>query len=45
MLAHELLKKSADSWAEGDPEDPPTEEVLKQILKIFEEPRFLKRPW
>ncbi len=42
--ALEILRKSADSWAKGDPEDPPTEEVLRQVLRVFERQRFLQRP-
>ena len=45
QLAQALLRRSADLWAHGDPEDPPTEEVLKKILKIFEDQRFVRRPW
>jgi len=40
-----LLRKAADAWAVGDPEEPKPEEILKGILKVFEEQRFLRRPW
>jgi hypothetical protein len=40
-----LLRKAADEWAKGDPEKPPPVEVLEAILKIFEDERFLRRPW
>jgi hypothetical protein len=44
-LALEYLKKCSDSWAHGDPEEPPTDLVLKEILKIFERERLLRKPW
>jgi hypothetical protein len=28
----------------GDPEKPPTAEVLSQVLDIFEKAKFLRRP-
>jgi hypothetical protein len=40
-----LLRKAADQWAQGSPEEPVPEEVLKAILKVFEEEKFLRRPW
>jgi hypothetical protein len=40
-----ILRKAADDWALGDPEQPPTSEVLKQILLIFEKQKFLHRPF
>ena len=42
--ALELLRKAADEWAEGHPEEPPTERVLTNILRIFEKEKFLRRP-
>src|SRR5262245_6435275 len=41
--AHKLLKKCADKWAEGNPETPPVEEVLRKILDIFAEAGHLRR--
>ena len=41
--AHELLRKAADQWALGHPEEPPTHEVLEQILQVFEHEHFLRR--
>jgi hypothetical protein len=41
--AHELLRNAADQWALGHPEQPPTREVLEQILRIFEHQHFLRR--
>jgi len=38
-----ILRKAADEWALGNPEQPPTKEVLEQILRIFEHEHFLKR--
>jgi hypothetical protein len=43
--AHKLLKKAADAWAGGDPEDPPTEEVLQEILDLFIRRRLLRLPF
>ena len=40
-----VLRKAADEWALGNPEEPPTADVLKQILRIFEEQKFLRRPF
>jgi hypothetical protein len=42
--ALDVLQRAADEWAEGHPEQPPTAEVLKQILRIFEKEHFLRRP-
>jgi hypothetical protein len=42
--ALELLRKAADEWAEGNPEEPATERVLGDILRILEKERFLRRP-
>lgn len=38
------LRAAADEWAIGDPEKPPTEEVLSKLLDIFEREKFLRRP-
>ena len=41
--AHEILRKAADEWALGHPEQPPTKEVLERIIRVFEHERFLRR--
>jgi hypothetical protein len=41
--AHDLLRKAADQWTLGHPEEPPTRGVLEQILRIFEREHFLRR--
>jgi hypothetical protein len=41
--AQAVLRSAADQWALGQPEDPPTAEVLEQILRIFEHQQFLRR--
>jgi hypothetical protein len=38
-----ILREAADQWALGNPEQPPTREVLEQIIRIFEHEHFLKR--
>ena len=38
-----VLRKAADQWALGHPEQPPTPEVLEQIIRVFERGRFLQR--
>ena len=38
------LRRAADAWAQGHPEEPPTEEVLQRLLRIFERARFLRHP-
>jgi hypothetical protein len=43
--AARLLRKAADEWVKGDPENPPPEKILEAILKIFEGERYLRRPW
>jgi len=40
-----VLRKAADEWAFGNPEQPLTPEVLNQILRIFEKEKFLRRPF
>ena len=40
-----VLQKAADQWALGQPEEPPTETVLLEILDLFREERFLHRPY
>jgi hypothetical protein len=42
--AHKILRRAADLWALGDPEKPPTAEILSQVLDIFEKVKFLRRP-
>ena len=39
------LRKAADEWATGHPEQPPTKVVLDEILEIFAREKFLKRPY
>lgn len=41
--ARALLRKAADEWALGHPEQPPTKDVLEQIIRVFEHERFLHR--
>jgi hypothetical protein len=41
--AQAVLRAAADRWALGQPEDPPTTEVLEAILFIFEHQHFLGR--
>ena len=41
--ARAVLRKAADQWALGHPEQPPTAEVLEEIIQIFERERFLHR--
>jgi hypothetical protein len=43
--ADRLLRKAADEWAKGNPENPSTKDVLNQVLNIFAEEKFLKRPY
>lgn len=38
-----VLRKAADEWALGNPEQPPTKEVLEKIICIFEHEHFLRR--
>jgi hypothetical protein len=38
-----ILRKAADEWALGNPEQPSTKEVLEQIIRTFEHEHFLKR--
>jgi hypothetical protein len=40
-----LLIKAADEWAEGNPEQPPTKEVLDNVLHVFAKRGFLRRPY
>ena len=40
--SYRLLRRSAEEWAEGNPEDPPTGSVLREILDIFITGRFLR---
>lgn len=41
--AREILQRAADQWALGHPEQPPTDEVLEEILRVFEREHFLRR--
>jgi len=43
--ARRLLRTAADNWAQGNPEEPPTEEVLNKIVDVFANEKFLKRPY
>jgi hypothetical protein len=43
--AQALMRRAADEWAHGDPENPPTERVLAEILQVFARDKFLKRPF
>jgi hypothetical protein len=43
--AHRQLIEAADEWAAGNPEDPPTQEVLRSILDLFAKHGFLKPPF
>jgi len=38
--AQAVLRKAADEWALGHPEQPPTKEILEQIIRIFEREKF-----
>jgi len=40
-----LLRRAADEWAQGNPEEPATEAVLEGLLRVFEKERFLRRPF
>jgi hypothetical protein len=40
-----VLRRAADEWAKGHPEEPATEAVLQEILRIFEKEHFLRRPF
>lgn len=39
------LRRAADAWAKGDPEDPPSVDVLDRILEPFFDRQFLRRPF
>lgn len=41
--SHAILRQAADEWALGNPEQPPTREVLEKIIRIFEHEHFLRR--
>jgi hypothetical protein len=43
--ALQILKRAADEWAEGHPEQPATEDILRDILRVFEREKFLRRPF
>jgi hypothetical protein len=42
--ALKILRAAADQWAKGDPEKPPTPEMLSDLLDVFEKAGFLRRP-
>jgi hypothetical protein len=39
-----LLDRAAVGWGEGDPSDPDPKVVLEQIIDIFVQEHFLRRP-
>jgi len=41
--ANAILRKAADEWALGHPEQPPSREILEKIIRIFEHEHFLRR--
>jgi len=41
--AHAILRKAADQWALGHPEQPATREVLEEVIRVFEHEHFLRR--
>jgi hypothetical protein len=43
--AHRILSEAAEEWAEGHPEEPPTERVLQRVLALFVEEQLLRRPF
>jgi hypothetical protein len=43
--ALEALRRAGNEWAQGDPEQPPSAETLKQILQPFFDRKFLRRPF
>ena len=43
--ALETLRHTADQWAEGDPEEPATRDVLARVLQPFFDRKFLRRPY
>jgi hypothetical protein len=43
--AEESLRRAVAGWSEGDPEDPPTDIVVQQILRPFVVAKFLRPPW
>jgi hypothetical protein len=43
--AHRALHRAALEWALGNPEDPPTEDVLRQVLARFIHTRVLRPPF
>jgi hypothetical protein len=42
--ALKMLRSAADQWAKGDPEKPPTAEILSGLLDVFGKDGFLRRP-
>lgn len=42
--AIKLLDKAAIEWSKGDPSDPRVEVILKDVLAIFIQERFLRPP-
>lgn len=43
--ALDVLRRAADAWAKGDPEDPETALVLRRVLEPFLRRRFMRRPF
>ena len=43
--AHRLLMKAADEWAKGNSEQPPTIDVLNEIIDVFARQKLLIRPF
>jgi hypothetical protein len=41
--ALDLLRQASEEWAKGNSEEPPTELILEETLRMFEKERFLKR--
>ena len=43
--ATKILASAADEWSKGNPEQPLTKDILKEILDIFHEKHFLNIPF
>ena len=43
--ALKVLAKAADEWSKGNPEEPPTRDVLNEIVDVFCEHRLVKLPF
>lgn len=39
------LRRAADQWAGGDPEQPASTDVLTRVLKPYFDRKFLRRPY